>query len=71
MRNKNQHLRAMALSFFVLAISYYNFTRLTGSDCIRAIHVVTLLVCGMAIGVFISNLFGMLRSKWMYLTAKI
>ena len=56
MSNKNRHMRAMAISFF-------NFTRLTGSECIRAIHVITLLVCGMAIGVFISNLFGMLRSK--------
>jgi hypothetical protein len=53
----------MALSFFVLALSFFNFTRLTGSECIRAIHVVTLLVCGMAMGVFISNLFAMLRSK--------
>jgi len=61
--DKKQHLRAMAISFFVLAISFFNFTRLTGSECIRAIHVVTLLVCGMAIGVFISNIFGMLRNR--------
>jgi hypothetical protein len=63
MGNKNRHLRAMALSFFVLAISFYNFQKLSGSECIRAIHVVTLLVCGMAIGVFVSNLFAMLRNK--------
>ena len=61
--DKKQHLRAMAISFFVLAISFFNFTRLTGSECIRAIHVVTLLVCGMATGVFISNIFGMLRNR--------
>lgn len=63
MRNRNPHLRAMAISFFVLAISFFNFTRLTGSECIRAIHIVTLLVCGMAIGVFLMNLFGLLREK--------
>ena len=63
MANKNRHLRAMALSFFVLALSFFNFSRLAGSECIRAIHVVTLLVCGMAIGVFISNLFGLLKGK--------
>jgi hypothetical protein len=62
MRNKN-NLRAMAISFFVLAISFFNFTRLTNSDCVRAIHVVTLLVCGMAIGVFLTNLFGYFRNK--------
>jgi len=61
MNTKKQHLRGMAISFFVMAISFFNFMRLTGSECIRAIHVVTLLVCGIAIGVFISNLFAMLR----------
>ena len=61
MNTKKQHLRAMALSFFIIAISVFNFMKLTGSECIRAIHVVTLLVCGIAIGVFISNLFAMLR----------
>jgi len=61
MNTKKQHLRGMAISFFVMAISFFNFMRLTGSECIRAIHVVTLLVCGIAIGVFISNLFAILR----------
>ena len=61
MNTNKQHLRGMAISFFVMAISFFNFMRLTGSECIRAIHVVTLLVCGIAIGVFISNLFAMLR----------
>jgi len=50
----------MALSFFVIAISFLNFTHLTDTACIRAIHVVTLLVCGMGIGVFLSNLFALL-----------
>lgn len=62
MRNKN-NLRAIAISFFVLAISFFNFTQLTNSDCIRAIHIVTLLVCGMAIGVFLANLFAYFRKK--------
>jgi hypothetical protein len=31
MRNKNPYFRAMALSFFVMAISFFNFTsNLTG-----------------------------------------
>ena len=60
---RRKHTRAMALSFFVIAISFFNFTNLKGSECIRAIHVVTLLVCGMAIGVFITNLLGLLLNK--------
>jgi len=39
--------RGMAISLFVIIISIFNFERLTDSDCIRPIHVVTLLVCGM------------------------
>jgi hypothetical protein len=60
---RRRHTRAMALSFFVIAISFLNFTHLTDSDCIRAIHVVTLLVCGMGIGIFLSNLFALLFKK--------
>ncbi|MEO8412546.1 MAG: hypothetical protein ABI472_02760 [Ginsengibacter sp.] len=63
MHNKNPHLRAMAISFFIVTISTFNFLRLTGSECIRAIHVVTLLVCGMAIGILLTNLFAMLRRR--------
>ncbi|HSV10555.1 MAG TPA: hypothetical protein VLI68_07295 [Hanamia sp.] len=55
--------RGMAISIFVIIISVFNFERLTDSDCIRAIHVVTLLVCGMAIGIFLMNFFGWLRTK--------
>ena len=60
---RKQHLRAMGISFFVIAISFLNFTRLTGSECIRVIHVVTLLVCGMAIAIFMTNLFKLIREK--------
>jgi len=63
MRNKNPYLRAIAISLFVIIISKFNFERLTGSECIRAIHIVTLLVCGMAIGVFLNNLFALLKKR--------
>ncbi|HEY9342859.1 MAG TPA: hypothetical protein VIQ23_14840 [Hanamia sp.] len=60
---RSKYTRAMAISFFVIAISFFNFTSLAGSECIRAIHVVTLLVCGVGIGVFLMNLFGFIREK--------
>jgi hypothetical protein len=53
----------MAISFFVMAISFFNFHNLSGTECIRPIHVVTLLVCGMGIGVFLINLFALLVKK--------
>ncbi len=63
MSMRKKYTRAMAISFFVIIISFFNFERLSGSDCIRAIHVVTLLVCGMGIGVFLQNLLGFLRDR--------
>jgi hypothetical protein len=60
---RSKYTRAMAISFFVIAISFFNFINLKGSECIRAIHVVTLLVCGVGIGVFLMNLFGLIRGK--------
>ncbi len=56
------YLRGMAISLFVIIISFFNFERLADSDCIRAIHVVTLLVCGMAIGIFLMNLLRLLKA---------
>jgi hypothetical protein len=61
MRGNNK--RGMAISFFVIIISIFNFERLNNSDCIRAIHVVTLLICGMAIGIFLMNLIAILRTR--------
>ena len=63
MSNKNLHLRAMVISFFVVTLSFFNFARLTDSECVRAIHIVTLLVCGMGIGIFLTNLFALARNK--------
>ncbi|MEO6838350.1 MAG: hypothetical protein ABI261_04195 [Ginsengibacter sp.] len=60
---RRSNTRAMAISFFVIVISVFNFERLTGSECIRAIHIVTLLVCGMGIGVFLMNLFAFFAKK--------
>ena len=60
---KNRFTRPMIISFFVIVITIFNFLNLSGSECIRAIHVVTLLVCGIGFGVFFMNLFGWLREK--------
>jgi hypothetical protein len=60
---RKQHIRVMAISLFVIVITLFNFSKLTGSDCIRAIHVVNLLICGMGIGLFLTNAIALLRNK--------
>jgi hypothetical protein len=60
---RKRHTRAMAIYFFVIVISFFYLEIFSGTDCIRPVHVVTLLVCGMGIGVFLQNLFGFLRNK--------
>lgn|GEM_PF-959471 len=60
---RKNHTRAMLISIFVIGYSAFNFYHLKGSDCIRAIHVVTLLVCGMGIAVFLSSLFAFIVKR--------
>jgi hypothetical protein len=60
---RRQHMRVMAISLFVIAITLFNFSKLSGSDCIRAIHIVNLLVCGMGIGLLLTNAIALLKNK--------
>lgn len=60
---RRRHMRLIAISFFVIAITFFNFTTLEDSACIRSIHVVTLLTCGIAIGVLLLNLFALIFKK--------
>ncbi len=48
--------RAMIIAFAIIALSFYNFSRIQGCDCIRAIHIVTLLTAGIGIGVLITSI---------------
>lgn len=60
---RRTHSRTMAISLFLIAISIFNFMNLKGNENVDAIHIISLLVCGMGIGIFLVSLFGMLRSK--------
>ena len=60
---QKSYKRGMAIAMFIIILSVGNFLRLSDSECIRAIHIVTLLVCGMGIGVLLTNFFGWLRSR--------
>jgi hypothetical protein len=56
-------LRGMAIAFFVIAISFWNFSRITGSECIRTIHIVTLLTAGAGVGVFLTSFLLWIRTR--------
>lgn len=55
--------RGLALGLVVTALSFGNFTRIPGSECVRAIHIVTLMTCGAGLGVAIVCLIMMIRGK--------
>ncbi|MEP6615138.1 MAG: hypothetical protein ABJA57_01100 [Ginsengibacter sp.] len=61
--HKRSHLRSIAIAVFVIVMTVWNYSRISGGECIRAIHVVTLLTCGAAIGVALTNLFLLARSR--------
>jgi hypothetical protein len=60
---RKQYIRGIFISVFVMAITFFNFTNLKGCDCIRTIHIVNLLACGMGIGVLLTNLFALLKTR--------
>ena len=46
-------LRGMIISLFVIALSFWNFSRSEGSETVKTLQIITLLTAGAAIGVFI------------------
>ena len=46
--------KTMLFACLIAALSFWNFSRIQGCDCIRTIHIITLLTAGIGIGVFIS-----------------
>lgn len=55
--------RNLPISLIVISLSLGNYSRLSGTENIRAIHVVTLLTCGIGIGLFLSSLMMLIRNK--------
>lgn len=60
MDNNKRKLFMPALAIFLMTMSYL---RLTGSECIRPIHIITLLVLGAAIGVLLVNIVNLIKEK--------
>jgi predicted permease len=60
MNNNKKKLLMPAFAIFLMIMSY---SRLTGSECIRPIHFVTLLVLGAAIGILLVNIINLIKEK--------
>jgi hypothetical protein len=55
--------RGIAISGIAILITAGNYFRLTGTEMIRPIHILTLLTCGAAIGVFIMSIMLFIKGR--------
>lgn len=60
---RKNYLRKMAISVFIIGLSFFNFYNITDSECVKAIHIVTLLVCGIGMGFLFISFLGWLKAK--------
>ena len=60
MNNNKKKLLMPAFAIFLMVMSYF---RLKGSECIKPIHIVTLLTLGAAIGVLLVNIVNLIKAK--------
>lgn len=63
MADKKRNLRAVGISLFVMCLSAWNYTNLSGKESIRLIHEISLLIMGFAGGVFFVNLVSLFKSN--------
>ncbi|MBN8571273.1 MAG: hypothetical protein J0M18_16750 [Ignavibacteria bacterium] len=63
LKTKKRIYTSFIIPVFVILLSLINYSRLTGTENIRAIHVVTLLVMGMGIGILLRNLIAYFRGQ--------
>jgi hypothetical protein len=59
----NPNKRSLVITALVILVMTINFTRLKGSDCIRPIHIVTLVTLGAAIGVMLVNIIILIKNR--------
>jgi hypothetical protein len=60
---KRNRFRSIIISFVIIILSASNFYKAGGTESIKAVQIVSLLVCGMAIGIFVKSLVEFLREK--------
>ena len=55
--------RAILVGLIMMCLSFQQFTRLSGIENVKAIHIVTLLGCGAGFGIFIFSLVLLIRNR--------
>lgn len=60
---KRNRLRPIIISLVIIILSASNFYKAGGTETIKAVQIVSLLVCGMAIGIFLKNLIEFIKEK--------
>jgi len=60
---RKSRIRPIIISLVITIISFYNFYRAGGAETIKIVQIISLLVCGMAIGIFIKSLVEYVRDK--------
>ena len=61
--DKQQRFRAFIIPILVIVLTIGNYSRLKGTENIRAIHIVSLIAIGMGIGLLLGNVIAYLRKK--------
>ncbi|MEP6673822.1 MAG: hypothetical protein ABJA78_01655 [Ferruginibacter sp.] len=55
--------RGILIPLFIILLMIFNFMRIEGSDCVRTIHIVSLLAMGAAIGMLLMNIATLIRNR--------
>ncbi len=58
--------RAIAIGLFVALLSFGNFTRIPESEGVRTIHIVTLITCGVGLGISLMSAIIFMRKNREY-----
>ncbi len=59
----NPNKRSLVIFALVIFLMTINFTRLKGSECIRPIHIVTLVTLGAAMGAMLVNIILLIKNR--------
>lgn len=60
---RRNRIRPIIISLVIIILSFYNFYKTGGTENVKAVQIVSLLVCGMAIGIFVKSLVEFFREK--------
>ncbi len=61
MTDRKKKLRSFGIPLLIVTLATTNYSRLTGTENVRAIHIVTLIAIGMGLGILLRNLISYFR----------